>query len=534
MISVSSPRIESGENEMLCTYERTIYENGDNGFCIALFTTQDSTVPAAARSRSVSTLISFTATGYRLPTTKAIDVELDGRWENSKYGLQYVVDSFTEVIPKTKDGIIGYLSSGLIKGIGEKTARAIVAKFGLNALEIIAKTPERLTEVKGITGKKLEKITQSYQQSVAVRDVVTFLSPFGITVKKALKIHKEYGVQTMDILKKRPFELCKISGFGFKTVDAIARKAACRLNDPMRIQGAALFRMDESQARGHLYLCAAELRELSYELLNDGFDREVVSKTEINTELYQMVMGGILINENGNLYKPCNLSAEQKTAEKLCGLLKAHSKTVSIEQELIDAQKELNIILAPKQCEAVRSCFASNLSIITGGPGTGKTTVLKVILRIYNRLIGGNILLTAPTGRAARRMSESTGHPDARTLHSALGLMGDDEDGYQTSGDALEADFIVIDEFSMVDMRLAKELFSRIRQGTKVLIVGDADQLPSVGAGNVFRELIGCGLIPVTVLDVIYRQSNTSRIALNAGAIHDGNSKLLYGENFVF
>ena len=336
----------------------------------------------------------------------------------------------------------------------------------------------------------------------------------------------------MNILKESPFELCSISGFGFKTVDAIAKCSACCLNDPMRIRGAVLFVLDESMSAGHLYLNKTDIRELALKLLNDGYPQPVVTKDEVNVELMRMVSTGELITENGNVYKTDNFYAETDTAEKIAALLAVKPPALKIEKELIAVQNDLCITLSLKQAEAVRNCFANNLSIITGGPGTGKTTVLKVVLEVYKRVYNdGSVLLAAPTGRAARRISESTGCPYACTLHSALGLKSDD---YSISAEPIDTDFVVVDEFSMVDMRLARQLFCRIKEGAKVLIVGDADQLPSIGAGNVFRELIACGHIYTTTLDVVYRQSDTSRIAINAHSINEGEKSLQYGDDFQF
>lgn len=517
---------------MRCTYEKTIFENTDNGYCVVEYTSNDSSIPFGARNKhGKSSEIHFTATGYRLPVTKTIDVELDGKWETNKFGMQYTVEHYVELIPHTKAGIIGYLSSGLIKGIGDKTAKLIVTRFGLNTLEIMDKMPDRLAEVKGISNKKLETIKKSYVENRAIRDIVTYLSPFGISVKKALKIHKEFGAHSMSILRNQPFELCSLKGFGFKTVDAIARKSACSLNDPMRIRGALCFSLDESMMSGHLFLDKLFLRNHAFMLLNDGYQNTVVTKQEVNEELYSMIKNTILIAENGNVYKPENLFAEHDTAKRIVQLLAERNKAVDIESELLKAQKDLNLALSSKQADAVRNCFNFNLSIITGGPGTGKTTILKVVLEIYKHLVNGKILLAAPTGRSARRIVESTGYPYASTLHSALGLMSDD---FGNTSDPLDADLIIVDEFSMVDMRLAKQFFCRIKNGIKVLIVGDADQLPSVGAGNVFREMISSGRIPITTLDVVYRQSDTSSIALNAHSINKGILKMQYDEDFMF
>ena len=232
---------------MLCTYDRTIYENRDTGFVIASFKTKDEAVPSEARSKFYNgdKLIRFTAVGFRLPSSSAINVDLDGKWEKSKYGLQLSVERCTEIIPKTKDGIIAYLSSGLIKGVGEKSAKAIVGMFGVQTLEVIEREPDKLLTVKGITEKKLKNITDSYMQSRTIREIVSYLAPYGVSVKKCAKIQNEFGSRTMDVLKHTPFELCTISGFGFKTVDDIARKTKCTPDDPMRIRGALRYVLDE-------------------------------------------------------------------------------------------------------------------------------------------------------------------------------------------------------------------------------------------------------------------------------------------------
>lgn len=245
---------------MLCTLDRKIYEDRDSGFSIASFKTKDEAVPSAARSIYYhgDKLIRFTAVGYHLPTSSVIDVDIDGTWENGKHGWQMNVQRCTEIIPKTKDGIVAYLSSGLIKGIGEKKAKAIVSAFGLDTLEIMEHDPKRLLEIKGITEKKLEMIEESFGKSRAIREIVSYLAPYGVSVKKCSKIRDEFGVNAMDVLKNSPFELCRISGFGFKTVDGIARKTQCRPDDPLRIKGALRFVLDDSMLEGHLYLDIVE------------------------------------------------------------------------------------------------------------------------------------------------------------------------------------------------------------------------------------------------------------------------------------
>ena len=522
---------------MLCTLDRTIFENRDTGFCIAAFKTKDEAVPSAARnpySRG-DKLIRFTAVGYHLPNTSAIEVDIDGTWENGKHGMQMNVQRCTEIIPKTKDGIVAYLSSGLIKGIGEKKAKAIVAAFGFDTMDILEHDPSRLLEIKGITEKKLQVIEESFGKSRAIREIVSYLAPYGVSVKKCAKIRDAFGINTMEVLKNSPFELCRISGFGFKTVDDIARKTQCRPDDPLRIKGALRFVLDESMLDGHLYLDKETIRAKAHALPNEGYQDEVVSLQTIHSVLCAMVRENAIVHDAGALFKPRNYENEMETAEAIADILSEESTSVDITDELSESQKALGIMLSPKQADAVRMCLASNISIITGGPGTGKTTVLKVILDVYRRVKPkGEVLLTAPTGRAARRMEESTGAP-ASTLHSALGLITDEDDtGELNDTSELTQDFIITDEFSMVDMALAKELFTRMKPGASILLVGDADQLPSVGAGNVFRELMKCGQIPVTCLDLVFRQANTSRIALNASMMKESNTNLLFGDDFLF
>ncbi len=520
---------------MRCTYEKTIFENAENGYGVMVFSTQDTSVPQSARSRyGCDSLIRFTAVGYHIPATKSIDLELQGEWKPTKYGLQFEVEAYTEIIPQTREGIIEYLSSGLIAGIGSKTAAAIVGKFGLETLEILEQNPQRLLEVKSITEKKLNKIITSYRQSRELRDILSFLSPFGITAKKAVRIYKAFGVRSMDVLKRTPFELCTLSGFGFKTVDAIARKTACRPNDPMRIQGAIHYIMDKIRSAGHLYLHKDELRAQAYQLLNEGFTHEVVTLKAINAELYVMVVTNVLQAQSGNIYKPKAFLAEEYTAKRIAQLLLQPGTETHIDTELDTAQKEMGLTLAPNQLNAVRNCFSHMLTLVTGGPGTGKTTILKAVLSVHRQLGGDKVMLMAPTGLAARRMAESTEFEGASTIHSALSLNMDLEEVAEADRPPLDADLIIVDEFTMADMYLAFELFSRIVDGTRVLLLGDVEQLPSVGPGNVFRELLECGRIPTTVLDVIYRQANTSSIIVNAAAIRQGSTKLQYGEDFLF
>lgn len=524
------------------TYDKTIYFNPVNKYCVLVIKTDDKSIPPNARStyRYVDHLIRFTAVGYDLPRTNAVKLELDGEWKtDDKHGCQLQVEQWKEIIPQTKDGVYGYLSSGLLKGIGEKTAAAIVDRFGVETLDILENKPERLLEIKGITEDKLKDIKVSYAESRMLRDIMTLLAPFQLTPKAALKIYENFGPTSLDILKESPFALCKVSGFGFKRVDAIVRKTDCPPNDPMRIRGAIYYALDDSKSKeGHLYLEHETLMKSAFTLLNEKIPipQMRVRNQEVEDELQNMFLSGDVVSERENIYLPRTYELEDETARRISRILLEEPPKICITLTLEEIKRQLGITLSPKQEEAVGMVFRHNLSIITGSPGTGKTTVLKTVLEVYQKLYDtGKILLAAPTGRASRRMAESTGFSQAQTLHSALGLLGEDaETSFRNQTGLLEADLIIVDEISMMDMWLAKQLFSRIKPGTKILLVGDADQLPSVGAGNVFRELIGCGLIPVTVLDEIFRQAKDSLIAHNAKFINEAKTSLYYGNDFVF
>ena len=524
------------------TYDGKIFHNPSNKFCIVIVKTADTSIPEKARDkrRYRDHLIRFTAVGYEIPMTDAVELELDGEWVNGKYGMQLQVEQWREIVPKTKEGVLSYLGSGLIKGIGEKTAAEIVAKFGTGTLDILEKHPERLLEVRGITENKLEDIRTSFAESRMLRDIMTLLAPFKLTPKTALKIYQHFGPACMDLLKKSPFELCQIPGFGFRRVDAIVRKTDNRPRDPMRIGGALHCTLDEAKGKqGHLFLERETLCKAAFKLLNEKIPLPEmrVRPEEVEKELDGMILNGSVVSMRDNIYHPAVFAQEDETASRIARLLAEERPPMKDISAVIETVRtELGLRTSEKQESAVRTAFLYNLSIITGSPGTGKTTVLKIILEVYRRLWPDNkIILMAPTGRASRRMAESTGFEGACTLHSGLGLVSEEDEGSRNrKKDGLDADMVIVDEFSMVDMWLAGKFFPALKKGAKIILVGDPDQLPSVGAGNVFKELIQCGLVPVTVLDEIFRQAKDSLIAHNARFIHDGNTRLYYGNDFQF
>lgn len=518
---------------MRCKYIRKIFQNEENGYTVALFSTLDHEVPLSARDKfwADKKIIAFTAKGYDLPLTDEIEIEMEGEWETNSHGTQYKVETFLEVVPRTREGILGYLSCGSLKGIGPKTAERIVNRFGLDTLEVMEKYPQELLKIQGISQKKLDRIVDSFGNNKVFRELMTFLSPFHVTPKKANMILQKFRDQSVEIIRKQPYILCSVKGFGFLTVDAIARQCCAATNDPMRISGCVSYVLREAMKQnGHLYLEQEILVKDALKVLNKELNLQPVTETEILKVLYRLVMQDSIVVEENRVYITQQHQEEEDTASMIARKLHERIPVLTIEKELEEAQEDLNITLSEQQKEAVRMVFANPISIITGGPGTGKTTVLKIILYIYQKKCGNEVKLMAPTGRAARRMAESTGSGEATTMHMALGLFGDGD--YEALIDELSADFINVDEVSMVDMHLAYEFFYKVKAGARVLLIGDVHQLPSVGAGDVFRQLILCGKIPVTVLNLVYRQGKDSNIPINAQLINEGKTNLQWGDDF--
>ena len=519
---------------MLCRFDRAIFQS-DNGYCVFSYSTQDESVPKEARKNSFfnDDKIHFTAVGYHLVSTNVVEVELDGTWEQSKHGLQMSVTTCKQIVPTDQAGVLAYLSSGIIKGVGPEIAKAIVAKFGDKTMEVLEKTPQQLLSIRGIAKTKLKSIIASYEETKALSDLMIYLAPFGVSMKKAAMIKEEFGDQSLQIVKTDPFQLCRIKGFGFMTVDSIARKTKVSLKHPMRYAGAINYVLDEARVSGHLFLSVDETVGRCYDLLNSDCEAEVVSEGEIRQAISNERLESRIYVEGTRVYLSYERMCEVKAAKRIVSMIlqEDFEEIYDLDEKIDQAEQTLKQKLAPSQRKAVKLCLSHPISIMTGGPGSGKTTTLRFILDIYKKEYPSNeILLAAPTGRASRRMAEQTGM-FASTLHSALGLITDEESPLNDT-ELLPADLIVVDEFSMVDMRLAYILLERIKPGAQLLIVGDADQLPSVGAGNVLREMIRSEKVPTAVLDTIFRQASNSRIIVNAHAINHNDTHLQYGDDF--
>lgn len=518
-----------------CQFEFQNYQNPENGYTVAVYRTMErNKVPLEAARSDNGKWICFTAVGTGLPSLEDVEIEMEGTWGYSeRYGSQLKAEWFRVILPKSRQGIASYLSS-MVKGIGPVMAKAIVDRFGTDTFTVLEKEPDRLLEIKGITSAKLAVIKESFGSSTELRELMAYLAPYQVTPKKAEKIQEHFGLEAVKILRENPYRLCEIKGFGFLTVDPIAMASThFSADQPERVKAAVRYVLKEAEKQGDLYLESQEIVNKTERLLNKALPGGNVGRAVIIQAGNGLVLEDKLLQADQNaIFLKANREAEQKAVWNLLRLMKAGGGSPEIEEALTQAQAEGGLVLAEKQKEAIRMAFCSPVSIITGGPGKGKTTVLGILLKVFEKLEKGKeVLLCAPTGRARKRLSESTGYP-ALTIHKALYLNVEEEEILEDEG--LDEDLIIADEFTMADMSLASILFSKIKSGARLVMVGDVDQLPSVGPGNVFKELIDSGVIPVTVLDVFFRQAKDSRIILNADLINRNQRRLLYGEDFQF
>lgn len=518
-----------------CTFVGRTFYNPANGYTVASYHTREELPPEVARQNRESPGV-FQAFGMELPAGENLEVELDGTWKKGKYGFQLDVSYFHVNIPETEAGIEAYLSSDLIKGIGPVTAHRIVEKFGKRSLYVLDHTPEKLLGIPGISETKLEEILDGYQKSTALRELMVYLAPFGVTAKKLEKIQEHFGKSAYHIIQENPFRLCEVKGFGFLTVDSIAVKAKdFRPDDPLRIKAAITHVMQAAEEEGHLFLTCDEVVEKAGLLLNNDKKNREVAERAIKDAGNEMIhQDQTLVGNGGGIYSRAAFEAETGAAGELIRLLSQKKEGKDITNLLKQILKEEQISLGKMQEKAVLQAFASPVSIITGGPGTGKTTLIRIILRIQERLDPDSmVMLCAPTGRARRRMYEKTGFP-ALTIQKAVGMTGADGEEAWNQPEKLPDDLIIADEFGMCDMYLADRFFHCIRQGASLVMIGDKDQLGSVGPGNVFKEMIESGVIPVTVLDACFRQEEGSTIVENARRINQNQTRLLYDETFRF
>lgn len=463
-------------------------------------------------------------------------LKLSGIWINHpSFGKQFKVEKCEEIVPSSSKDIEKYLSSGVIQGIGPVTAKKIVSKFGDKTLEILDKDIKKLREVEGIGNKKFKIIEESYTEQKELKDIYIFFQSNGLTTKQCMKIYKKYGVIAIDVVKENPYKLCEdIVGIGFKISDKIAKSIGIDKDSPFRIQTGIQYIINEFCANGNTYMPKELLIENAIEILE--VSKEIIEKNILDGALDNKIKIEKIYGIEGVFTIPyyyCELGITNKILTLAISHFKEIDKDVGA--LVINFEKRNNIKFGKVQREAIIGAFENGIEIITGGPGTGKTTIIKCIIDIFESC-GLRVALGAPTGRAAKRMTESTGR-EAKTIHRMLDLGVRDDDDFVLSNDdenSLNTDVVIIDEASMIDVVIMNSLLKAIKNGTRFIIVGDIDQLPSVGPGNVLRDLIESNFTKVIRLDEIYRQGKESMIVVNAHKINKGEMPILNDKNSDF
>ena len=515
---------------MLCQFEKLLYpriaDAATIDYMIAVYRPLE-----IIRDSNGDMLSQVKAVGYCLPIAEKIRYRLNGHWtKHPRHGLQFEVEGYEEVISHTKEGIIGYLASGQIKGVGRKIAELIYDTFGQDTLEILDREPEKLMSVRGISKKRLQKICDSYLATRGARDVIAFLSPHGVTANRAIKIYREYGKDTLDIIRNHPYRLVEMAGIAFKTADKLAMSMGLPAVSPERVDEALMYAIAEAEVEGHLCLEKHDFLRRTLKLL----ETPEITEDMAAGRAYHLVQENRLVCYDGYVYRCSTATVENNIAFHISKQMKMEVEPYeNLDLAIIGEERKLKIRLAPEQRDAVKMALSHKFCVITGGPGTGKTAVQKAILDLYQeKYPNAQIVCCAPTGQAAQRMKESSGLP-ASTIHKALCIKAN-PDGSLTEGIMLNADLILVDEVSMMDAFLAERLFAAIPPNARLVLVGDADQLPSVGPGAVLKDVINSGVVPVVRLDHVFRQSAGSRIATNARLIKHGNLSMEYGPDFMF
>jgi len=503
--------------------EKVIYKNDDNGYAVFTVECED------GEDIFVGTLHGI---------SEGIYISAEGEYVNHpQYDLQFKFTSYEIKMPDDMVSVERYLGSGIIKGVGEALAKRIVKKFKMDSLRIIEEEPERLAEVKGISERKAREIAVSYNEKKEMQDAIIFLTGYGISINLAVKIFNEYGQEMYKIIRSNPYKIAEdISGVGFKTADEIAERMGISSDSDFRIRAALLYTLLNASQLGHMYLPKQMLVAKTYSLLVDDnvpYNEEL--ENEIGSQIIELQMAGKAIVKELDgaviaVYAAANYYIELNSARILSDIdLDFTSEDRPLDKMLAQIEEVEKITLEEKQKLAIKNAVNNGVAVITGGPGTGKTTTINAMIKMFEKL-NLELLLAAPTGRAAKRITEATGYT-AQTIHRLLELSGGgiDEEGNSStytfarnSNNPLEADVIIIDEMSMVDSSLFYSLLQAIMPGTRLVLVGDSNQLPSVGPGNVLKDIIRSEVFSVTVLDKIFRQGENSDIITNAHLINAG------------
>ena len=490
--------------KLRCVVEHITYQNQENGWSVM-----------RVKVKGYDNLVTLTGSLLEVPVGSVLLV--DGDWRvDPRYGQQFVAQSWTEVMPATIYGIEKYLGSGLIKGIGPVYAKAIVSRFGLETINVIENDIERLLEVPRLGRKRMEKIRESWEKQKDIKEVMVFLQGYGVSTAFAAKIYRKYEKESIAKVKENPYQLADdIWGIGFKTADGIASKMGYEKNDPRRCRSGILYTLNELAEEGHVYAEPEQLVDAAVKLLE-------AEESPVRQALASMIETNDVVLDNEVIYLPPFYHAENGSAKRLQSLLSDTSlfnAGIAAEPEAEYGAKTDGIVYDDVQQAAIQKALDSKVMVLTGGPGTGKTTTTQGIIAAF-KARHMSILLAAPTGRAAKRMNEATGM-EAKTIHRLLEY--NPMDGYKRNdANPLDGDALIVDECSMIDILLFYNLMKAIPSNMRLILVGDIDQLPSVGAGNVLRDIIDSQQIPVVRLTRIFRQAQSSRIVMNAHAINAG------------
>lgn len=497
-MNTNEPEIIEGE-----IYE-IIYQNDDNGYTVCDLNVNNALVTACGH-------MPFIAPGEQ--------VILTGNWVNHPdYGEQFSVLSLKRALPKEVSAILSYLASGIISGVRESTAKKIIAKFGENSLTVIATEPERLAEIRGISPAKAKKISESFLIRQDAAQTVIFLQEYGVTPNLALRVYKRFGQKSVDLIKENPYILCdNVERIGFKTADRIASEMGLPKNHSGRLSSGVKYVLNTAALSGHTCLKYDDLINMCVSLLGCTVE-------EAENTVSILKLGDELIFSGDFVYLPIYYNMEFTVAGRINELMcTAQVLTPFIEDDIFKFSKLNSLELSPLQTEAVKNANNGGIFVITGGPGTGKTTVMKIITQIFTQH-EYKIALCAPTGKAAKRLSESCGL-EAKTLHRLLEVEVNDAKNQRFAKNEynpIDADVVIVDEMSMVDILLFGALLKALKRNTCLILAGDADQLPSVGAGNVLGDILSCKKIPSVQLSEVFRQAGESRIVTNAHRINQG------------
>ena len=517
---------------MKCSFSRLLYpksleEARDGSYMIALFRPNEKVLDAQGNR-----LNSIKVVGHFLPTVAGVKVDMAGHWKkDARYGLQFEMESYEEIVGSDKRSIVAYLSSGMIPGIGSVLAERIYNTFGAQTLEVLDQDPSRVSEVLGISKKKCEQFCKAYMETRSARKLINLLAPFNISAPQAVKLRQELGTDAQRLLMEFPYMVFERDLIDFEIADQLAQASGIPQNAPERLAAGLIYALKQAEHEGHLCMHKETFVRRAVNLLR----APQVTWKAVAQRAFEMIKEGRLSLFNDYVYRPIMAKAEEDVATWICDMLHRDSLPYmgDLDDEIDGQQTEMGFTFAEEQRHAIRTALTSPICIISGGPGTGKTSIQRAILNIYKKSFpDSNVVCCAPTGRAARRMEQSTGYP-ASTIHKVLNLTAGEVHELKDI-DLLEADLVLVDEVSMMDMLTTWYLFNALPPSCRLILVGDADQLPSVGPGAVLNELLACGKLPAVILDKVFRQSEGSLVAENAQRIRHGVSDLEFGDDFQF